>query len=438
MGIFSQFFVLSARGDTIVSRDYRGDVGKGVPEIFFQAVKHVSRGDPSPIFTVDGIHFVFTKQNGLYFVLVSRRNVSPFYATELLIRLVKIFRDYCGIVTEESLRKNFVLVYELLDEVIDFGVVQSTTTEALKGFVHEVAVQVDETAPDSAIERMIQTRLRTAPSTIANRSVQDSGASNKDEIFVDLLEKLSVLFSSGGNVVMSRVDGCINMRSFLKGNPELRLGLNEDLLVGSAAGQRFGRVCIDDITFHDCARTSTFEFDKSVVFHPPDGEFVLLAYRCTDDFRVPFRITPYFEELGDPRKIDLVLKMRLDVPEGIFATNVSVYIPVPKSTTSCTLTMPTTNHYGHTWEYRQQEHLASWNIKKVVGEAEMTIRVHVTVPQQVPNLRKEFGNISMQFEIPMYTCTNVTIRYLKTNDGTPMPNRWVRLITSAASYVHRL
>jgi hypothetical protein len=70
-------------------------------------------------------------------------------------------------------------------------------------------------------------------------------------------------------------------------------------------------VCIDDITFHDCARTSTFEFDKSVVFHPPDGEFVLLAYRCTDDFRVPFRITPYFEELGDPRKIDLVLKVRL-------------------------------------------------------------------------------------------------------------------------------
>jgi hypothetical protein len=42
--------------------------------------------------------------------------------------------------------------------------------------------------------------------------------------------------------------------------------------------------------------------------------------------------------------------MRLDVPEGIFATNVSVYIPVPKSTTSCTLTMPTTNHYGHSWE----------------------------------------------------------------------------------------
>jgi AP-4 complex subunit mu-1 len=92
--------------------------------------------------------------------------------------------------------------------------------------------------------------------------VQDSGASNKDEIFVDLLEKLSVLFSSGvcyfgllfdfsdiqkGNVVMSRVDGCINMRSFLKGNPELRLGLNEDLLVGSAAGQRMLLVgCLAD------------------------------------------------------------------------------------------------------------------------------------------------------------------------------------------------
>jgi len=30
-------------------------------------------------------------------------------------------QDYCGVLTEDSLRKNFVLVYELLDEMVDFG-----------------------------------------------------------------------------------------------------------------------------------------------------------------------------------------------------------------------------------------------------------------------------------------------------------------------------
>ena len=33
------------------------------------------------------------------------------------------------------MRKNFVLVYELLDEVIDYGFPQSSSSEALKEFV---------------------------------------------------------------------------------------------------------------------------------------------------------------------------------------------------------------------------------------------------------------------------------------------------------------
>ena len=30
----------------------------------------------------------------------------------------------------------------------------------------------------------------------------------------------------------SSIDGCIQMKSFLAGNPELRLSLNEDLVIG--------------------------------------------------------------------------------------------------------------------------------------------------------------------------------------------------------------
>ena len=63
-------------------------------------------------------------------------NVSPAYTLELLDRttkvclipalravivawsLLQVFRDYCGVLSEESIRKNFILVYELLDEII--------------------------------------------------------------------------------------------------------------------------------------------------------------------------------------------------------------------------------------------------------------------------------------------------------------------------------
>jgi AP-4 complex subunit mu-1 len=34
-------------------------------------------------------------------------------------------QDYCGVLSEDALRKNFILVYELLDEMIDYGCVSS-------------------------------------------------------------------------------------------------------------------------------------------------------------------------------------------------------------------------------------------------------------------------------------------------------------------------
>lgn len=70
--------------------------------------------------TLDGTTFVYPqlKQVGLYFVLTTMRNISPSFALELLHRLTRLFKDYCGTLNEESIRKNFVLIYELLDEIL--------------------------------------------------------------------------------------------------------------------------------------------------------------------------------------------------------------------------------------------------------------------------------------------------------------------------------
>ncbi len=47
----------------------------------------------------------------------TRENVSPSVVLELLRRIGGVIRDYCGVLSEEAVRKNCVLVYELLDEV---------------------------------------------------------------------------------------------------------------------------------------------------------------------------------------------------------------------------------------------------------------------------------------------------------------------------------
>ena len=45
--------------------------------------------------------------------------------------IANLCKDYCGVLTEESIRLNFVLIYELLDEVIDFGCVVHTLLRTL-------------------------------------------------------------------------------------------------------------------------------------------------------------------------------------------------------------------------------------------------------------------------------------------------------------------
>jgi AP-4 complex subunit mu-1 len=79
---------------------------------------HGAEQDPPPIFNVDGVNFLFTNVQGLYFVCTTKVNVSPFMIYELLGRIATLIKDFCGSLSEESLQLNSSLVYELLDEII--------------------------------------------------------------------------------------------------------------------------------------------------------------------------------------------------------------------------------------------------------------------------------------------------------------------------------
>jgi hypothetical protein len=79
---------------------------------------------------------------------------------------------------------------------------------------------------------------------------------------VDLIERITVLFNSNGSILKSEIDGCIRMKSYLQGAPELRLGLSEDLVVGRVGAGVYGATVVDDITFHQACNLSDFDRDK--------------------------------------------------------------------------------------------------------------------------------------------------------------------------------
>eukprot|EP01083_Nonionella_stella_P265284 898803_1 len=247
----SQFFILSPRGDSIIRKEFRGDTPKTVTDTFFRNVKFWGgrHADAPPVFLLDGITYLYLKNNGLYFVGTTRHNVSPSLMMELLLRLTKVFKDYCGVLSEETIRKNFILLYELLDETLDFGYAQGISTEILKAFVFNEPSLDKGSGSNKGIlggfknkvrisDNVMTRNAKTKSSDAVNRPVSYSRnrktqKKQRNEIFVDIFERISVTFNSNGYALSSSIDGTIQMKSYLSGNPELKLALNEDLIINS-------------------------------------------------------------------------------------------------------------------------------------------------------------------------------------------------------------
>lgn len=78
----------------------------------------------------------------------------------------------------------------------------------------------------------------------------------------------------------------LQVKSYLAGNPAIRLALNEDLAIGRSEGAvpRWGAaagdcVMLDDCNFHESVSLDKFESERMLELVPPDGEFALMQYR---------------------------------------------------------------------------------------------------------------------------------------------------------------
>ncbi|XP_062163924.1 AP-4 complex subunit mu [Alnus glutinosa] len=452
--MISQFFVLSQRGDNIVFRDYRGEVQKGSAEIFFRKVKFWKddgqEEEAPPVFNVDGVNYFHVKVVGLLFVATTRVNISPSLVLELLQRIARVIKDYLGVLNEDSLRKNFVLVYELLDEVIDFGYVRTTSTEMLKSYVFNEPIVVDAARLQSLGPASIfMPGTKRMPGTAVTKSVvaTEPGGRRREEIFVDIIEKISITFSSSGYILTSEIDGTIQMKSYLTGNPEIRLAFNDDLGIGrggrsvydyrSSSGS--GAVILDDCNFHQSVRLDSFDMDKTLSLIPPDGEFTVMNYRMTQEFKPPFRINPLIEEAG-ALKAEVIIKVRAEFSSSITANTILVAMPLPKYTTRASFELEP-GALGQTTDFKEANKRLEWGLKKIVGGSEHTLRAKLTFSQESHgNITKESGPVSMTFTIPMYNASRLQVKYLQIakKSGTYNPYRWVRYVTQANSYVARI
>jgi len=420
----SAVFILDVKGKVIISRNYRGDVPMNCVERFSGHVLEADEADERPVWLEHGTTYVYIKYNNLYIMAVTQRNSNAAMILLFLYRLVEVLKDYFRELEEESIRDNFVITYELMDEMMDFGYPQISEAKILREYITQEAHKLEVVKPPMAVTNAVSWRSEG----IKHR---------KNEIFLDVVERLNLLVAANGTLLRSEILGSLKMRSYLSGMPELKLGLNDKLLF-EATGRRTGgrgagkgkAVEMEDIKFHQCVRLARFENDRTISFIPPDGEFELMSYRLNTQVKPLIWIEAVVEPHSHSR-IEYMIKAKSQFKQRSTANNVEIVIPVPPDADT-----PSFKTSIGTVKYAPERDAIVWTIKQFHGGKEYLMRAHFGLPS-VSNEedKKDKPPITVKFEIPYFTVSGIQVRYLKIIEKSgyqALP--WVRYITQNGDY----
>merc|ERR1712136_26628 len=368
--------------------------------------------------TDDEVTFIHIKCNNIYVVCTTQGNSNVMCLVSFMHKLCQVFAEYFKEVEEESIRDNFVIVYELLDEVMDYGSPQFTDSKILQEYITQEShkLEVTEVRP---------------PSTVTNAvSWRSEGVKyRKNEVFLDVVESVDLLVSATENVLRSEIVGAVKMRVYLSGMPELRLGLNDKILFESTGRSKKKSVELDDVKFHQCVRLSRFDNDRTISFIPPDGEFELMSYRLQTQIKPLIWVESHIEKYPNSR-VEYMIKAKSQFKRRSTANNVEIIVPVPSDADT-----PKFKTTVGSVKYVPEQDAIIWSIKSFPGGKEFLMRAHFGLPSVERDDTEGKPPIYVRFEIPYFTTSGIQVRYLKIIEKSgyqALP--WVRYITQNGDY----
>ena len=386
--------------------------------------------------------YLYIRHNNLYLLALTKRNTNAAEILLFLHKIVEVFTEYFKELEEESIRDNFVIIYELLDEMMDFGYPQTTETKILQEYITQESHKLEVQArPPIAVTNAVSWR-------------SEGIRYRKNEVFLDVVESLNLLVSASGSVLRSEILGAVKMKCYLSGMPELRLGLNDKVMFETTGRATRGKaVEMEDVKFHQCVRLSRFENDRTISFIPPDGEFELMSYRLNTAVKPLIWVEAVVESHSGTR-IEYMLKARAQFKRRSTANNVEIIIPVPDDADS-----PRFRTNIGSVHYAPEQSAIIWKIKQFGGGKEFLMRAGLGLPsvkgddERGGGMTGGFGGsmggmeggkgkrpINVKFEIPYFTTSGIQVRYLKIIEPKlqypSLP--WVRYITQSGDIAVRL
>ncbi|KAI8984988.1 clathrin adaptor mu subunit [Trametes punicea] len=381
------------------------------------ALANASRSDDvDPVLYVPGIHLdapsacCRLRRGDLRYMCPVSGDVDPLYAFAFLQTFIDILHEYFGHVSAETLKENFDVVYQLLEETLDSGGHPLTTSpNALRDIVlpptllHKVlsVAGVSGLATPSANSHPFASPIPWRKAGVRY---------NNNEIFFDVVETLDGVVNKNGTTAVSSVWGRVECNCKLSGTPDL-------LLIFSNAST------LNDCSFHPCVRLQRWARDKVLSFVPPDGKFKLMEYRYVpvsasslNQVSVPFILRPVVKVEEHGGSIDVTLNSRLTT-RTMENVSVELYLGEGATGVSCIAS------HNASWSFNPRALTLIWELKAVVPSASYTLRGSFTSSAETPRPSRAFR---VRFEIPQHNFAALKIEQLKLTGENYKPYKGMR------------
>ncbi|KAF8639651.1 hypothetical protein AX17_000916 [Amanita inopinata Kibby_2008] len=374
-------------------------------------------------------------------------DVDPLLAFSFLQTFVDILREYFGVVNAATMKDNFDVVYQLLEETLDAGGHPLTTSpNALREIV----------LPPSLLSKLLSVTGANITSTInSGHGLSPVGGPfsssipwrraavryTNSEIYIDVVEVLKATVNKSGTTILGHAWGKLETNAKLSGTPDCTMTFaNPQVLT--------------DCSFHPCVRLQRWNRDKALSFIPPDGRFILAEYRylppaavlpasmstdtsalAKDVVPIPLSLKPVIELEENGGSFDITLTSRLTT-RAIENLVAELHLGESAGGIKCiagrgsggfgrglsSLESGMTASIGASWAFDTKKRTLRWEIPTVPPASSWTLKGSFATL----NIPRPSRAIRLNFEIASYTFSALKIDQLKVSGESYKPYKGVR------------
>jgi len=275
-----------------------------------------------PVIPTQRYYLIHVQKNGVFFLAVVARDVTPLLVLEFLNRVACIFSDYFADLNDAVLKDNFITAYQLLEEMNDGGIPFTLEPNVLQdmiaipniinqtaGMVLGPGNTIKATLPDGTLTRVPWRRSDVKYTT--------------NEIYIDIIDEIDAIIESNGSMTTSRIAGTIFVDCQLSGVPDMVLKFQNPGIM-------------EDVSFHPCVLINRWDREQVLAFVPPDGKFKLMEFRSKGNISMPIYVQPHILYLEGTGTLSIMVGTK-QVTDKIIE-DIVVKIPFPSNCSGITLT----------------------------------------------------------------------------------------------------